>query len=186
MGFSMTVSMVLENRAHTTLNFFTATKDLKEALNDKDQVDIIILDFSKGIWCRTSSSSEQLSNRLQSYGIINKTLAVWIESFFTGRSERVVLESQTSSNNWLRSGIGHGLGTASVLSYINDLPDTLSSTTNSFTDDCLLYRCISSPEGSDALQLDLEHLFEWQKKWQMDYNASKCYVMNISRSRLVS
>ncbi len=71
---------------------------------------------------------------------------------------------------------------------LNDLPDNLTSTSTTplFADDCLLYRSITSTEDSEALQRDLDSFYTWQTKWQMRFNASKCYVMNISRSRSVT
>ena len=70
------------------------------------------------------------------------------------------------------------------LAYINDLPEaTVSSNTQIFADDTLLYRPITNPHDSSLLQQDLTTLEQWKTKWQMDFNASKCSVIHILPSK---
>ncbi|XP_072021548.1 uncharacterized protein [Amphiura filiformis] len=72
----------------------------------------------------------------------------------------------------------------SVLSYINDLPDCVTtSTTRLFADDSVLYRSISTTDDSASLQQDLDALQEWERKWLMSFNASKCQVLQITNKR---
>ena len=52
-----------------------------------------------------------------------------------------------------------------------------------FADDCLLYRTIESESDTKQLQEDLSKMTEWSKKWLMRFNAKKCYVMRLKRSR---
>ena len=46
-----------------------------------------------------------------------------------------------------------------------------------FADDCLIYRCISSPADQCILQEDLNRLSTWAATWQMDFNVGKCNIM---------
>ncbi len=52
-----------------------------------------------------------------------------------------------------------------------------------FADDCLLYRPIRSVSDQEAFQCDLEALEQWASTWGMRFNAKKCYLMNITRTR---
>ena len=46
-----------------------------------------------------------------------------------------------------------------------------------FADDCKLYGPVSTNENK--LQLDLNNLENWSKRWQLPFNASKCKVMHF-------
>ena len=52
-----------------------------------------------------------------------------------------------------------------------------------FADDCLLYRPIRSVVDQEGFQRDLEALEQWATTWGMRFNAKKCYLMNITRTR---
>ena len=68
--------------------------------------------------------------------------------------------------------------------YINDLPETiLHSSVKLFADDCILYKAIHTPDDARKLQEDLCALEDWQHKWLMKLNASKCFVMRVSHPR---
>ena len=58
-----------------------------------------------------------------------------------------------------------------------------SSNARIFADDTLLFRPITNQHDSDLLQQDLTALEEWEKMWQMDFNASKCSVIHILPSK---
>ena len=68
------------------------------------------------------------------------------------------------------------------LLFINDLPNRISSNVRLFPDDCILYNRVSGPNGAAKLQKDLDTLTEWQNKWQMEFNASKCYVLRVTHA----
>ena len=52
-----------------------------------------------------------------------------------------------------------------------------------FADDCLVYRPIRSEADQVLLQRDLSALELWGDTWGMRFNAIKCNIMRISRSR---
>ncbi len=83
------------------------------------------------------------------------------------------------------SGVPQGtvLGPLLFLIHINDIPTGISSNLRLFADDCLLYKQIESPEDQLVMQRDLNMLEEWSLKWGMRFNARKCYIMRIARSR---
>ena len=69
--------------------------------------------------------------------------------------------------------------------FINDLPEKLSSNVKLFADDCIVYRKIAGSKDAGNLQKDLDMLAltEWQSRWQMKFNAKKCYVFKITYAR---
>ncbi len=95
---------------------------------------------------------------------------------------RVVVEGEASQEVSVESGVPQGtvLGPLLFLCYINDLPDSVTSTIRLFADDCLLYRVIRSRTDHNALQKDLSSLNKWASEWGMKFNAKKCYVLSVN------
>ena len=156
-------------------------QDLASSLEDGEQIDAVLLDFSKAF---DKVPHQRLLLKLQHYGIRGHLLS-WIESFLTGRSQKVLVEGKSSSSVPVASGVPQGtvLGPMLFLLYINDLPDNVSSTTRLFADDSLLYRRISTEEDRRILQEDLSRLEAWEKDWQMSFNPIKCEVIRICKRR---
>ena len=75
------------------------------------------------------------------------------------------------------------LGPLLFLIYINDLPDDISATVRLFADDCVSYSNIKSHQDATRLQDDLDKLYTWENKWQMQFNPQKCFVLRIAGSR---
>ena len=156
-------------------------QDLAAALEENEQMDAILLDFSKAF---DKVSHQRLAIKLDHYGI-RCNLLQWIKSFLANRTQQVFVEGNTSSPAPHTSGVPQGtvLGPLLFLIYINDLPLKVSSTTRLFAHDSLLYRRIKSPEDARILQEDLDKLQEWEKDWQMSFNGSKCEVIRVTRKR---
>jgi hypothetical protein len=169
-------------RGHSTESQLILTiQDLAQSLNNKAQVDMIIMDFSKAF---DVVSHNRLLLKLNRYGIHNKTHA-WISGFLKHRVQRVVVGGEHSTWTDVDSGVPQGtvLGPLLFLAYINDLPDNISSNVRLFADDCVLYREIKNEFDSTSLQEDLDKLVTWEKKWQMQFNPSKCFVMRLTHAR---
>jgi len=84
------------------------------------------------------------------------------------------------------SGVPQGtvLGPTLFFIYINDLPEAiLHSSIKLFANDCILYKAIHTPADSKLLQEDVCTLQDWEHKWLMRLNASKCFIMSISHPR---
>ena len=155
--------------------------DLAKALDNSQQIDGILLDFSKVF---DKVPHRRLAAKLHHYGVRGKTLS-WIQSFLAGRTQQVTLEGQTSSTSPVTSRVPQGtvLGPLLFLVYINDLPSRVKATPRLFADDCFLYRVINSPEDSQALQEDLDALQQWEKDLLMSFNPDKCEVIRITKKR---
>ena len=131
-------------------------QDLSAALDNSEQIDAILLDFSTAF---DKVPYEHLGVKLCHYGIRGNILA-WIRSFLSNRSQQVLVEGVRSSPAPVTSGVPQGsvLGPLLFLVYTNDIPARVKSTTRLFADDSLLYRKIKSPADT---QEDLNALQEW-------------------------
>ena len=103
----------------------------------------------------------------------------------TNRKQSVVVDGKQSSPIDVVSGVPQGtvLGPLLFLLHINDLPSVVSSKVRLFADDCLIYRNIKNKEDQIALQKDLNLLENWGNTWGMRFNAAKCNIMRVSRTR---
>lgn len=155
--------------------------DLAKGLDKNQQIDGILLDFSKAF---DKVAHSRLLQKLDHYGVRGNLLA-WISDFLTGRSQQVVLEGASSNVSPVTSGVPQGsvLGPLLFLTFINDLPSRVKSTARMFADDCLLYREIRSQEDAHILQQDLDNLQKWEQDWQMTFNPDKCEVIHITTKR---
>lgn len=155
--------------------------DLASNLDQRKQVDVVVLDFSKAF---DKVSHPHLALKLEHYGIRGPMLD-WIVSFLRGRTQRVVLDGVASDIVGVTSGVPQGsvLGPVLFLLYINDLPSTLSSVVRLFADDAILYRTVASGTDGDALQEDLDRLARWETRWRMEFNSGKCEVLTVTKKR---
>ena len=157
---------------------------IHELLQNKQkgkQSDLILLDFSKAF---DKVSHEKLLFKLHNYGVRGNILS-WIKAFLDNRSQTVVIDGEQSCTAPVSSGVPQGsvLGPILFLVYINDLPDNITSQVRLFADDTVVYAAISRMDDSLALQRDLDTLQVWEQKWDMEFNPSKCQVLQITRAR---
>ena len=130
---------------------------------------------------------EILLYKLHYYGIRGNTLR-WIKGFLDNRSQSVVVNGSTSSTIPVSSGVPQGsvLGPLLFLIYINDLPESVqSSKVRLFADDTAIYLALSVASHSSVLQQDLNRLQQWETKWDMKFNPSKCQVIHITKRKTV-
>ena len=82
----------------------------------------------------------------------------------------------------MSSGVPQGtvLGPVLFLLYINDLPNSISSTVKLFADDSVVYRQIQRVEDHSILQQDLFNLEQWASLWQINFAPSKCYTLSVT------
>jgi hypothetical protein len=155
--------------------------ELAKSLNNGEQVDAVVLDFSKAF---DRVPHQRLLHKLHHCGI-RDSLLLWIDHFLTRRSQRVVVDGATSEWAPVTSGVPQGtvLGPLLFLSFINDLPSGITSRIRLFADDCLIYRTISNNSDTQALQVDLNTLHQWSNSWNMKFNTDKCHTMRISLRR---
>ena len=148
--------------------------DLARGLNEKQQVDAVLLECSKAF---DKVPHQQLLLKLEHYEVRGNLLK-WVEDYLSARTQEVVIDGTKSTPLPVSSGVPQGtvLGPLLFLAYINDMPDGIQSTVKLFADNSLVYRKISNKGDCEELQQDLDRLQEWEKKWQMAFNAEKCEI----------
>ena len=115
------------------------TDEFIQNFEGKTQTDVV-LDFSKAF---DVVPHQRFLHKLDHYGI-RGTTPNWIQNFLTNRTQKVVVDGSSTESARVQSGVPQGtvLGPLLILTYINNLPSTVSSQVCLFADDCLLYRLI--------------------------------------------
>ena len=156
------------------------TTDLVNAIDNKLQMDMAILDFSKAF---DKVAHTRLTNKLEYYDIRGEILN-WIISFLSNHTQHVVVSGIQSLSYSVSSGVPQGSVFRPVLFllYINDITSEIQSQISLFADDCLIYHTIHSEVDHTILQNNLNSLNSWASKWQMEFNVSKCKILQASKS----
>ena len=79
---------------------------------------------------------------------------------------------------------GSVLGPVLFLIFINDLDDELTSDVLKFADDTKIYHPVNSEIEGGSLQQDLVTVSNWAKKWQIEFNVSKCKIMHFGKRNI--
>ena len=169
-----------KNRSCET-QLIQATDEFTAELDKGGQTDVILLDFAKAF---DKVPHQRLLLKLELIGIDEKTVK-WIKSFLQDRTQEVVVGDERSKIGKVTSGVPQGsvLGPTLFLVYINDLPDNLKSNVYLFADDTLISKKITSTADCNILNEDLRLLQNWESKWLMSFNVSKCNVLSITNKR---
>ena len=145
------------------------TNNFLSSLDARERVDVAILDFSKAF---DTVPHRRLLAKLKHFGI-RGDIHSWITQFLQDRTQRVVVDGESSERVHVASGVPQGtvLGPLLFLCYINDLPLHVDSHIRLFADDCLLYQTIRNhgdhlllQKDLDALTLDKNMGHEFQRK----------------------
>ena len=94
--------MVSESGTQLNLNSSLQLRGYPErALDNRSQIDLKILDFSKAF---DTVPHKQLLKKINYYGIRSKTHK-WIETWLTTRNQRVVIDGEASDNVHVEYGV---------------------------------------------------------------------------------
>ena len=156
---------------------------MTDILNDREGwVDTIYLDLRKAF---DTVPHNRLMWKLEKLGGVSDKLTKWMENYLVGREMRTVVKGKKSEWRKVTSGVPQGsvLGPIMFLIYVNDMPIGIDSYMNMFADDTKIMRRVKTLEDCNKLQEDLDRIYEWSKKWQMEFNASKSHVMKMGKSK---
>ena len=173
-------------RHSTSTNLLECLADWTLALNDKLNMDIIYIDYSRAF---DSVVHSKLIHKLKCYGI-QYELLTWIESFLTNRQQCVKVGNHFSSYSPVYSGIAQGsvLGALMFIIYINDLVDLIGVGVSCklFADDVKLYSLVDGNDFTNSLNSSLLELHKWSINWQMNINVEKmfCFTPRIQEFSL--
>ena len=123
---------------------------------------------------------KRLLSKLKAYGI-GENIISWIESFLSGRQQRVCVNGIFSDWTPVTSGIPQGsvLGPLLFVIYINDMPDNISSDIYLFADDTKVFNTTSNEDNVKILQDDLNKLKRWSETWLLLFHPQKCTVLDV-------
>ena len=78
----------------------------------------------------------------------------------------------------VKRGIPQGsiLGPILFVIYINDMPEVVQNICELFADDAKLFRNVHlrDEDSNKAMQIDIDTLVAWSKRWQLPFNVGKC------------
>ncbi|PFX25827.1 putative RNA-directed DNA polymerase from transposon BS [Stylophora pistillata] len=117
-----------------------------------------------------------LLRKLEYYGICEESL-LWFKDYFTGRKQFVQIDSHSSEELAITSGVPQGsiLGPLLFIVYINDLPRCVKHcSVNMYADDTVLY--LAGPTVDNLtfyFNQDLQCLSEWLEDNNLVLNVSK-------------
>ena len=149
------------------------------AIDNGEHVQAAFLDLSKA-YDRVGIPG--LIGKLSALGFSRSSLS-WLRSFLTNRKQCVCVNGFKSSWQSPKSGIPQGtvLGPVLFLTFINDLPQSLTCECSIFADDSTAYTA-----GKDTqltcrkLSLNLDYASDWASSWGMLFSAEKSEHLQIA------
>lgn len=163
-------------------NLLTLVSFISTRLDKGCQVDVLYFDFKKAF---DRVNNDILLAKLVTIGFAPKILHL-IADYLRDRQQYVRLGVYESRPYHTRSGVSQGsiLGPLLFLIMINDIPSVLKTARCLlYADDLKLYREIKSESDSEALQGDVDAIYQWSVVNNMEFNISKCCIMTFGRMR---
>ena len=168
------------NGRSTVTNLVQFTSNISYALNNRSQVDVIYLDFTKAF---DKVPHATLLGKLKRYGFSNCLINFFI-SYFSARGQYVHCNGYSSNVSTIASGVvqGSNLGPVMFALFINDIVDKLSAQTLLYADDVKVYSTVKDVFDCLQLQSNLDNIQKWCIENGLALNKDKCKVMSFTRS----
>lgn len=153
-----------------------------KSFDDRCSTCMVFCDISKAfdrVW------HKGLLFKLRQNGVTDK-LHDWLNDYLSQRTQRVFIRSSFSNTSNINAGVPQGsvLGPLLFLVYVNDIAESLLSTTRLFADDSSL--AVTSPsdrEIENILNRDLEMISRWANQWLVTFNPNKTEVIYFSLNK---
>ena len=139
-------------------------------------VDVIYLDFAKAF---DKVDHSILLSKIRNMGIGGK-VGIWLYAFLKNRYQVTVTNKSMSVKSNVISGVPQGnvLGPVLFLIMISDIDtDITTSVVSSFADDTRVSKTIGSPDDTEVLQQDLNKIYTWTERNNMQFNDDKFELM---------
>ena len=152
--------------------FLSHFETITKILEDGDNVDVIYLDFSKAFDKVDFLVTLRKIKLLGLTGNIGK----WIYCFLTGQTQTVLVNGIKSDISEVKSGVPQGsvLGPLLFLILLGDIDKSVASAfVSSFADDTRVGHRIRTAEDANALQKDLNTIYQWSAQNNMKFNSEK-------------
>ena len=142
-------------------NLLEYLNTLTKLVDEGHNIDILYLDFAKAF---DKVPHQRLLRKLEAYGITDKVLA-WVESWLTGRMQRVVLNGVVSDWEHVSSGVPQGsvLGPTCFVVFIDDLDevvDLVNGFIYKFADDTKYGKTVVDEADREQMQQCIDKLLE--------------------------
>jgi hypothetical protein len=163
----------------TASNLFEFSQFVSNALDKRQQVDVIYTDLSKAFDCVHHCI---LLTKLKSYGLCDSVLAL-IKSIISGRQQFVEYAGVKSQFFSVNSGVAQGsnLGPLLFIIFYNDVVNIDRCKKFIYADDLKIAHVIHSITDSLELQQSIDRLTVWCDKNKMRLNISKCKIISFTR-----
>jgi len=142
--------------------------------------DTVYLDFSKAF---DSVPNYRLLQKLECYGVRGSVLN-WISSFLISCKQKVSVGEAVSTWAEVLSGVP-GAPCSGQFCLFVILMICLRLLSHSYSSTQMIqkiFREIRCRQDADHLQLDLDKLCDWSRKWLLQFNISKCKMMHFGKS----
>jgi hypothetical protein len=186
MNMHLVRNMLIRKSQHGFMQDRSCTTNLLEFLEEATRVvdsgegfDVVYLDFAKAF---DKVPKERLMKKVRAHGIRGHVWD-WINSWLSGRRQRVVLNGRFSFWEEVLSGVPQGsvLGPLLFVIFINDMDAVVQQINilRKFADDTKLGKTVVTETDRDELQEALNQLCTWADTWGMQFNVAKCKVMHM-------
>ena len=162
------------------LSFYSRAIDI---IQERDGwADCVYLDLKKAF---DKVPHQRLLWKIKNVGGLQGKALEWITDFLQNREMRTIIKDEKSGWCKVISGVPQGTVLAPVmfLVYINDMVEEVDSYISLFADDAKLLKRVENNTDCEMLQNDLNKIYEWSKRWEMEFNANKCKVMELGKSK---
>ena len=162
----------------------TAIDAWHKLLDSGTEVCAIFFDYRKAF---DTVSHTLLLQKLETAGV-NIHILTWLHDYLCDRKQYVCVNGSSSEMLPVHSGVPQGsvLGPILFIIFINDVsqvPLSDGSLLTLYADDIMLHRPIYSIDDYESLQNDIDNLYLCSSSISLDFNATKCKYMIISRKK---
>ena len=143
------------------------------------QLDAVYTDYSSAF---TSVNHKLLLHKMKNSFNVTDCAYMWLQSYLSNRSQRVVLNGKQSSWIPVQSGVPEGsiCGPLLFTCFTADIPFHIKGGCTMYADDVKLFNTIRCADDAQALQSDIDSLVLWSHAWKLRLNASKCHIITFT------